>query len=331
MLNIGIIGLGDVSSMHINAIEKSHVAKITAICDIDNKLAKKYPQYKFYSDYKEMIKKGSFDCIHICLPHYLHLEVTKYCVENNINVLLEKPLGLNYEECLELIVLEEKYDSKICVCFQNRINKTFQVMLSLMKNNYYGKIKGIKALVTWSRDEEYYSSKPWRKTIEHAGSGAMLSQAIHTIDLMQLIGGEVNSVKGIVGNLLDYDIEVEDTAVAQLEFKNGAKGFMLATVASVSNSTIELQVILEKGKLTIKDNILYEVNENGEKIKIIEDDRLEGKKAYYGLGHKNFIENYYEAILSKSKNYVSTKEGAKVVRIIDAIVKSNKDGKRIKL
>lgn len=201
MLRIGIIGLGDVSGMHINAIEESDLGKISAICDIDSSLAKKYPQYKFYSDYKEMIDEDRFDCIHICLPHHLHLEVTKYCVENNINVLLEKPLSLNYDECLELIALEEKNDSKICVCFQNRVNRTSQVMLSLIENNYYGKIKGIKAMVTWARDEEYYASKPWRKTLEHAGSGAMLSQAIHTIDLMQLFGGDVKNVKGMVGNL----------------------------------------------------------------------------------------------------------------------------------
>lgn len=130
---------------------------------------------------------------------------------------------------------------------------------------------------------------------------------------------------------IDYDIEVEDTAVAQLEFENGAKGFMLATVANVSNSTIELQVVLEKGNLTIKDNTLYETNDKGEKIKVIEDERLKGKKAYYGLGHKNYIENYYRCIINNSKNYVSAKEGAKVVKIIDAIIMSHREGKRIEI
>ena len=91
--------------------------------------------------------------------------------------------------------------------------------------------------------------KPWRGTMERAGGGVMINQAIHTLDLMQLVGGEVETVRGSISNLYDYGYDVEDTAVANIKFENGATGLFFATVTNASNSSVEFQVILEKGKL----------------------------------------------------------------------------------
>ena len=81
--------------------------------------------------------------------------------------------------------------------------------------------------------------------MERAGGGVMINQAIHTLDLMHLVGGEINELEDTINNLFDYGNEVEDTAVANIKFKNGARGLFFATII---NSAIpyELKVQLLK-------------------------------------------------------------------------------------
>ena len=331
MKRVGVIGLGDISSIHINALEKLENVQICAVCDIDKTLNRKYSKYKFYDDYREMMKKEKLDSVHICLPHYLHFKVTKEAVEKGLNVFLEKPIGLDLKEAEELSEIEEKNENvKICVCLQNRLNRTFEKMTELIKSGEYGTVKGIKGIVTWSRPEEYYNIKPWRKKLEYAGGGVMINQTVHTLDLMQLIGGEIREIKGITANLGEHnnDFEVEDTALAKINFKNGIKGIYFATVTYSENSSVELQVITEKAKFTIKDSILN-VSEKGELKKIlVEDDKLEGTKFYYGASHEKLIKKFYDCLEKNTDDYIHVKDAVFSMKMIEMIKKSS--GKIIK-
>ncbi|ATH60107.1 MULTISPECIES: Gfo/Idh/MocA family protein [Staphylococcus] len=330
MLKIGIIGLGDISTVHLNVIEANPHVELTAACDIDTTLQVKVPNAHFYTDLYQMLEQENLDCVHICLPHYLHLPVTTACVEKGIHVLQEKPLSLNAKEGLELIQLEQKNpDTKICVCFQNRYNETFQTLQRIVQSKTYGEIIGIKGLVTWFRPESYYTDKPWRGSMKTAGGGVLINQAIHTLDLMQLLCGKVKSIKGSTSQLLDYNIEVEDTASAHIKFENNANGMFFATNANVGNSSIELQVIFENEKCTIKDNILTRVNEAGYKTQIIEDKKASGTKSYYGPSHDTLINQFYDCIFENTQNYINVKDALPSIAIIDAIQKSSQTNETI--
>ena len=135
MLKIGIIGLGDISAIHLNTIETNSNVKLVAACDIDKALQAKVPNALFFTDFEDMLEEVELDCVHICLPHHLHVSVTAACVEKGIHVLQEKPLSINAKEGLKLIQLEQKNpDTKICVCFQNRFNDTFQTLQQIVKS-----------------------------------------------------------------------------------------------------------------------------------------------------------------------------------------------------
>ena len=136
-------------------------------------------------------------------------------------------------------------------------NNTVENLKEIINSDVYGKVIGIKGLVTWNRPKEYYTVKPWRGKMDLAGGGVMINQAVHTLDLMQLLGGKIESIKGNVDNFLDYDIEVEDTANAIINFENGAKGVFFATIANATNASVEIEVVLEKGMFSIKDSKLY--------------------------------------------------------------------------
>ncbi|WP_285768408.1 Gfo/Idh/MocA family oxidoreductase [Peribacillus sp. SI8-4] len=330
MLKTAVIGLGDISPIHILAIQANPLVELCAVCDIDDALKDSVPGVKFYEDYQEMIELEAVDCVHLCLPHHLHYPVAKYCIEQGVHVFLEKPLGLNIEEGLALVKLEEgNKHVRLCVCLQNRFNESFEKLLIEVESGKYGKVLGVKGIVAWSRPPSYYEMKPWRGKMAHSGGGVMINQALHTLDLMQLIGGEVVSIKGEVSRLLDYEIEVEDTAAAHITFENGARGLFFATIANADNDSVELQVMLEKGKLTIKDSILFSIDEEGKMERLAEDAKLPGSKFYYGASHAKLIDAFYHSILFDTQAYVHAREAIQSLKMIEAIRKSSQMKKAI--
>ncbi|MGG1675998.1 Gfo/Idh/MocA family protein [Neobacillus sp. NRS-1170] len=332
MLKAALIGLGDISKIHSPAIKANPNVELIAVCDVDEELRNIVPEARFYIDYQDMLESEALDVVHICLPHYLHNPVTKACVEKGVHVFLEKPLGLNTEEALEIVYLEEAHQEvKVCVCFQNRYNESFEMLQKIALSSEYGKIVGIKGLVAWYRPKSYYDVNSWRGQMEFAGGGVMINQALHTLDLMQLLGGKIESIRGNLDQLLDYGIEVEDTASARIQFENGATGLFFATNANAENSSVELEVIFEKGKFTIKDNILTRVTENGKKEDLIEDAKLPGSKFYYGASHVKLIHQFYQCIEQGTDNYVHAKDALLSIQMIDAIRKSSDMKKTIKL
>lgn len=328
MLRIGLIGLGDVSPIHIHAINASDKGELVAVCDINEELSANFPEIPFFTSVETMLDKMNLDVVHICLPHDLHQPVTEQCIQKNVHVFVEKPVAKNYEEALEQLELEKATGKKIGVCFQNRYNASFMKLLSILENENVGEVTSIKGLVTWFRPESYYTTKPWRGQKERAGYGSIINQSIHTLDLIQLIGGELDSCKAVLSNLTDYPIEVEDTASATFTFKSGVKAFFHATNAFTENSSVELQVITEKEKFTIKDSRLYITNDEGRKEVIVEDDKLPGSKFYYGAGHMHLIDRFYASVLNDDHDYVSVADSIPSMQMIKMMDKSSSNTKQ---
>lgn len=328
MLRVGVIGLGDVSSVHIHAIHSSELGKLVAVCDKNETLRKNFLDIPFYTDIDKMLEDMHLDVVHICLPHDLHAQVTEYCVEEDVHVFLEKPVAINYEESLKQLSLENTTPKKMGVCFQNRYNASFLKLMDFLNNQDVGKVISIKGLVTWYRPEQYYTEKPWRGLKSRAGYGTVINQSIHTLDLIQLIGGEVESCKATLSNLTDYDIEVEDTATAVFTFKSGVNAFFHATNAYTHNSSVELQVITEKEKFTIKDNRLYYTNHLGVKEIIVEDEKMSGTKSYYGAGHSTLIHRFYKSIIENKNDYVTVEDSIPSMEMIELMDQSSQSIKR---
>jgi len=329
MLRAAIIGLGDVSPVHKFGIDSSDNGELVAVCDVNETLKVKYPDIPFYTDVETMLDKEHLDVVHICLPHYLHYPITKRCVEKGVHVFQEKPLSLSYEEGLKTLELAENSGLKVGVCFQNRYNKSFLKLQQLLRYGNIGEVRAVKGLVAWNRPEVYYTTKPWRGQWEYAGAGSIINQAIHTLDLMQVLGGELDRCKASLSNLTDYDIEVEDTAVANFTFKNGARGFYMSTNAYAENSSVELQVITENYKFTIKDNRLYRTDSNGDKEVLMQDAALKGSKSYYGPSHSTLIQRFYNAIEEDTDDYVTVREALPAMLMIDAMKLSSKENRTI--
>lgn len=331
MLKAAIIGLGDISFVHLNAVRENAGIKLAAVCDIDETRAQLAPGVPFYTDYKEMISQEKPDCVHICLPHFLHYPVAKDAAATGCNIFVEKPAAMNTAETRELIKLEKEYGVRICVCMQNRYNPTSKALLAELRDGGYGRIAGIRGVVAWSRSKEYYTAKPWRGRMAQAGGGCMISQAIHTIDLMQYFAGSPAAyVRGSVSQLLDYGLDIEDTANASILFQSGAKGFFSATVANYEDQSVCIDVKCERASFRIDSGKLFRTDTD-EPVLLAEDAPPEHAKKYFGSSHSLLIKQFYEALENKSGEYVEPVETLECIRIIEAIRKSSETCETITL
>jgi predicted dehydrogenase len=330
MILSAVIGIGVIGKVHIEAIQSMKDATLLAACDIEDTKKAAVPQgVNFYADYREMLEKEKPTVVHICLPHYLHYPVAKYCAERGFNIFAEKPLALNKKEGEEYCTLEKQYGVKICLCLQNRLNNTTEELHRLLRSGDLGKVTGIRGSVAWYRSQEYYEAGPWRGTMAHAGGGCMINQAIHTIDLMQYFtGSPMKSVRGTIGQVLDYGIEVEDTAVGRIVFANGAVGLFTASLANYTDENVEISVCCEKGEFILRDKKLFSVKKEGQQLIAADSEGFVGKQVY-GNSHAKLISQFYAVLAEGGGCYIHPEEGLASLKLIEAIRESSCTGKTI--
>ena len=330
MINSAVIGLGGISKVHISSITSLSNVKLVAVCDNDIEKKASAPEGAvFYTDYEELLRKEKIDIVHICLPHFLHYPVAKKAAEAGVNIFAEKPLAMNAKEGGEYCKLENAHNVKICLCFQNRLNDTSQTLYNLLRKGEYGKITGVRGSVAWYRPKEYYEAGPWRSLMAEAGGGCMINQAIHTMDLMQYFAGSpIVSVKGSIGQVLDYGIEVEDTATGRINFENGALGLFTASVANYTDENVELSVRCEKADFVLRAKKLFIVKEGIEEL-LVEDSSMFAGKQVYGPSHIRLIEQFYKAVETGGTDYIHPEEGMPSLMMIDAIRESSATGKAV--
>ena len=333
MKKAAVIGLGTIAPIHLGAIARNAEIGLVGVCDIDESARAFAPEgVPFYTDYKDMIAAVRPDCVHLCLPHKLHYPVAKAAVELGCDVFTEKPLAISPEEASKFVRLEAEHpERKICVCLQNRLNETTETLKAILDSGEYGQIVGARGIVPWFRDKAYYDARPWRGRWADAGSGTLMNQSIHTLDLLYYLCGPVKCLRSSVSQLLDYGIEVEDTVSARLDFESGAKGVFWATNANFANESVQIAVATEKAVFTIADSLLTRKDPDGTVTTLCEDARLPGAKHYFGASHSKLINKFYRALETGGDDYIHVKDAEMSIRLIGAILRSGKENAPISL
>ena len=141
-----VIGLGDISGIHIAGILKNPEIQLAAVCDIDEDTKSQAPEgVPFYTDYKEMIQQEKPDVAHICLPHYLHVPVSEELASMGVHVFCEKPMALNAEEGRRFVEFEASHpEIHMGICLQNRANESVEMLKEIIDSKKYGEVKGAK-------------------------------------------------------------------------------------------------------------------------------------------------------------------------------------------
>ena len=137
-MRVGIIGIGAISTVHINAL-KSCGEDIVALCDIQTeKCVQANEKYELtanvYADYKEMLDKENLDAIHVCTPHYLHAEMICEGLKRNVNVLSEKPVAISEAQLDAIEEAVKNSSAQLGVCFQTRFNASVLYVKDYLKD-----------------------------------------------------------------------------------------------------------------------------------------------------------------------------------------------------
>ncbi len=328
MKRAAVIGLGDISSVHIMCIQNNPDITLAAVCDIEESKRDQAPEgVPFYTGYQDMILSEKPDVVHICLPHCLHVPVSIAAANMGVHVLCEKPMALNAVQGREFADFEKNHpDIHMGICLQNRFNESVEMLKTIIDSGEYGSVRGAKGIVLWSRPRDYYGCKPWRGKWDTAGGGCMINQSVHTLDLLSYLGGPVAGVKASVGQLLGYEIEVEDTVGANLFYENGARGLFMATNANYKNESVQLSIQLDQAEFAIIENVLYRMIPEVGKERLAEDAKLSGSRFYYGASHGKLIEKFYDSIEKNNQDYLHVRDAFMSMRLIDSIQESGRTG-----
>jgi UDP-N-acetyl-2-amino-2-deoxyglucuronate dehydrogenase len=232
--NISIAGCSKVAHLHAKAINAIPDAQLSGVWNRTGYKAVEFASRyntKAYSTVEEMVKENKSDLVIICNAHPFHKQPAIEAAQAGANVLVEKPLASDLQDCDDIINACKKVKVKLGVISQRRWYEPVKRVKHAIDLGKIGKpVLGVVNMLGW-RDKAYYDSDQWRGSWKEEGGGVLVNQSPHQLDLLIWFMGEIDEVYGIWRNLNHPYIEVDDTAVAIVKFRNGAIGNIL-----VSNS-----------------------------------------------------------------------------------------------
>lgn len=337
MVRVGIIGCGNIFTMHSTSCENLDNAVLVGVCDIKkdraDTAAKKY-NVKAYYDYRELIDSKKIDVVHICVPHYLHPIISRYALENGVNVICEKPMSINYEDGEANVRLAEEKGLKYGIIFQCRYNDASKLVKENLENGKLGKVISARCTLTWCKPDSYYSLSDWKGTWDKEGGGVIIDQAIHSLDLANwFIGSEPIEVQAHIANRAHSIMKVDDTGEGFIRYANGSIMAFWAMNNYGCDDPIEIRLFCENGKVLMSyEEARIEFNDGrvlfispSTKQKI----HYEGGKDYWGLSHIRQIADFYDAVENNREPTISGREALKIQKLICAIYESAKNGKTV--
>jgi len=325
-VRFAIVGCGRIAYRHIEAIEANENAELAALCDLNIERANernKEAQVAVYQDYNEMLQKEDIDVVNIMTPSGMHVEHALDIINKHTkHIVIEKPMCLNVRDGVKLIETAKDKNVQLFVVHQNRFNKAVQKIKSAIESNQMGRIALATVRLRWSRGQNYYNRDPWRG-IWALDGGVLTNQAIHHIDILRWLIGDVNSVSAI-GATQFVDIEVEDTACVWLKFKNGALGIIEATnTVRPKDKDLEasVSILTEKGAIVVEGTSVNKLTTwTCEDIDVAE--FSEDHPNVYGFGHNHIINNVVDVLQKGRKPLVSAEDALESIKLLSAIYKS---------
>ncbi|TWT92302.1 Gfo/Idh/MocA family protein [Neorhodopirellula pilleata] len=344
-IGIGIVGSGMISNFHAKAIADTHDGKLIGCYDRSFERAQEFAKNnhcKAFETLEAMLGDPEIAAIAVCTPSGAHLEPAVAAAKAGKHVMVEKPLEVTPEKCDEIIAACEASNVKLAVTFQSRFHESSQLMKQAVDGGRFGKVTMGDAYVKWYRSQEYYDSGAWRGTWALDGGGALMNQAIHSVDLLLWLMGPVKRVSAMMGTMTHERIEVEDIVVANIQFACGALGVIEATTTAFPGALKRVEIAGSEGSAVLEEEDLTQwtfKHETDEDQSIRE--RMIGKTETGGgaadpsaighHGHTEVFNDFLEAIEKGHEPLVNGPEGKRSVELICAIYESARTGKTVDL
>ena len=347
-LGFGIVGCGMISRFHVKAIADIEGAKFVACCtglpdyvEGAHKLVEG-TDATAHANLEEMLANPEVDIVTICTPSGAHMEPAVAAANAGKHVIIEKPLEITLKRCDKIIEACKKNKVVCSTIFPSRFHKASLTLKNAVDAGKFGRLTLGDAYVKWFRTQAYYDSGEWRGTWALDGGGALMNQAIHTVDLLTWLMGPVESITAHTATLAHKRIEVEDVATAALRFKNGALGVIEATTAAFPGMLKKIEIHGSTGSAVIEEEDIktWEFEKMTSKDKKIAAEFAKLTKTGGGAAdpsaighaaHAHQFKDVIKAIKKGTKPTIDGVEGRRSTEIILAIYKAAETGKAIEL
>jgi predicted dehydrogenase len=234
IVRTALIGCGKVGQIHAAALHTLPESEFVAVCDADRVRAAAFAQrwgVRPYDDVGTMLRDAGVQAVMVCTPHPLHAEPVLRAAEAGVHALVEKPLAATLTDCDAMLAAARRAGTLLGVVSQRRLYEPVRRMKAAIDDGKIGTpILGVFQMYSW-RDRAYYESDPWRGRWDTEGGGVLVNQSPHMLDLLRWFLGDIDEISGCWANLNHPYIEVEDTALAMIRFKNGALGSIVTSLA----------------------------------------------------------------------------------------------------
>lgn len=343
----GIVGCGMIAEYHTSAINEIEGAQVLAAYSRNPQNGAKIAgmagaQCQVYDDLDQMLLHPGVDIVCICTPSGAHMEPAVQAARMGKHVVVEKPLEINLARCDAIINACRSGGVRLCTIFPSRFSPANMRLKEAIDAGRFGRLTLGDTHVKWWRTQEYYDSGGWRGTWDLDGGGALMNQAIHNVDLICWLMGGVESILAQTATLAHERIEVEDTAVACLKFRNGALGVIEAATSAYPGILKRTEIHGDRGSARVEqdDITLWEFQE-----KVPSDQEIlaaiAGRSASNSgasdprginhVGHRDQLMDFLLAIDENREPRVDGREGRKSVEVIRAIYLAAQTGQIVTL
>jgi UDP-N-acetyl-2-amino-2-deoxyglucuronate dehydrogenase len=281
-----------------------------------------------------ILEDESVEAVAVFTPANTHRDIARLCASAGKHVLMEKPLDITTRRAEDLVAACRAAGVKLGVVLQHRFRPAGMRLAEMLEAGELGGIVGCSTVIRLWRPQSYYD-EPGRGSFARDGGGVLISQGIHTLDLMLSLAGRIEEVTGFATTTPVHRMETEDMVCAAARFSNGAFGTIDATTAAYPGFLEEIVLTCEKGTALLRGTELLVQFQDGRREEIAPDDSAGGTgadpMAFPHDYHRSVMEDFVDAIRENREAKVTGEEALKVHSLIDALIETGRTGAPVKV
>ncbi len=336
-MRIGLIGLGMAVQPHMLAIRDLEAAgRVRFIGGFSPSAARRGAfaarwDAPVFATQARLIEAS--DLVLVLAPPGAHLDGVRATVAAGRHVLVEKPLERTLARAERLVQSAREANVTLGVVFQHRFRPASLRLSQAIASGELGELLSCSASIRWWRDSAYFA-QPGRGMLERDGGGVLLTQAIHTLDLLLHLAGPVAQVAGFARTSPLRAIDTEDIATAALRFANGALGVVDATTVAEPGFPERVEIAGTGGSAVLAAERL-ELHVKGKPVEVLDRGAAGGggadPMAFDHGPHRAMLTEIVDAIEGGRRPMNAGETGLGVIRLIEAVLRSAGSGAFVNL
>lgn len=332
-IGVGVIGLGMAAAPHAKSLvdlsDKVSVKRAFARSAEARRVFCRQYGFPEANSIDDILTDDTIQAVLILTPPNARTDLVRACVAAGKHILMEKPIERTIAAAEDIVSLCDDAGINLGIVFQHRYRAGSVRLRALLASGELGSAANVRVQVPWWRGQDYYD-EPGRGTFVRDGGGVLISQAIHSLDLMLSLFGPVNEVQALAGTTGLHRMEAEDFVAGGMRFANGALGALMATTAAFPGEAETIDVDCENGSARLRSGILSIHWRDGRHERLGHDVATGSgadPMAFSHEWHRDLIADFTDAVATGRPPAVTGREALNVHYLIDALLQSSMTGR----